>query len=305
VTSKPKVYIVILTWGQRKVTADCLRSVLALDYPAFDVVIVDNNSPDDTVEYVRSTFPQVMVLENERNLGYAAGCNIGIRYALEQSADYLLLLNNDTLVQPNLVNSLTSWAETHPSDAALTPLICYADDPKKVWFAGSNRNRLTLDSEDFILGQATQQIATEKDRQVDYVMGCAIFIRAKVLRQVGLFDESLFMYYEDMDLSLRIQAAGYKLRYVPGSTVLHRVEASTADVKPLRYYYRARASVHFFRKHVHGLHWLIVVPYRLGSSLKTLVKLLSKRQTPAAIAHLQGLRDGLRGHYAGERVINE
>lgn len=295
----PLVYVVILTWNHKDVTADCLQSVSAVDYPRLGAIVVDNASQDGTAEFVRRTFPHVRVVENERNLGYAAGCNVGIRYALERGADYVLLLNNDTLVQPNLVELLASWAEAHPDDAILTPLIRYADEPERVWCAGSRRRRLTLDSQDFGPGRP-ERVPIDHVREVDYVMGCAMFVRAETFRQIGLFDESLFFYYEDLDFSLRAQAAGYKLRYVPGSTVWHRVQASTSDAPPLRYYYKARGSVRFFRKHVRGPHWLIILPYRLGSGVKTVTRLLYRGQAQAARAYLQGLWDGVRGHYWNE-----
>jgi len=285
------------------VTADCLRSVLESNYPRLHIAVVDNASRDGTVEFVRRVFPQVTVIENQRNLGYAAGCNVGIRYALDKGAKYVFLLNNDTLVESGLIDLLVSWAESHPSDGILTPLICYTDKSKDVWFAGSRRRPLTLDTEEFGKGR-TKRISVKQSREVDYVIGCAMFVRSQVLREVGLFDESFFMYYEDLDLSIRAQTAGYKLRYVAGSAVWHRVETSTSNAPSLRYYYRARGSVRFYRKYVAGVHWLIILPYRLGSGLKTLANLLTRRQSRAALAYLQGLRDGIHGHYRDEYVLD-
>ena len=298
---RPSVYIITLSWNHRDVTAEFLRSLSAIDYAAAHTILVDNASSDGTAECVRLEFPGVTVIENERNLGFAAGCNIGIRHAIERGADYVFLLNNDTRVAPDLVGVLVSWAEAHPNDGLLTPLIRHADDVDRVWFAGSRRQRLTLDSGDFGPGRA-ERVPIEHSREVDYVMGCAMFIRVDTLRRVGLFDESFFMYHEDMDLSIRVQNAGYGLRFVPDSTVWHLVEVSTSDAPPLRYYYKARGSVRFFRKHVRGLHWIIIIPYRVGSGIKTVATLLLRRQTPALRAYLQGLWDGLRGDYTSEYV---
>jgi hypothetical protein len=286
------------------VTADCLESVIDSAYPKLQIIVVDNASQDGTVDFVQRTFPQVKVIENQRNLGYAAGCNVGIRYALDQGAKYIFLLNNDTFVESNLIDLLVSWAESHPNDAILTPLIRHADEPKRVWFAGSRRRRITLDTEDLGKGRA-ERITIKKSRAIDYVIGCAMFVRSQALREVGFFDESFFMYYEDLDLSLRVQTAGYNLRYVPGSVVWHRVEASTSNAPSLRYYYRARGSVRFYRKHVSGLHWLVILPYRLGSALKTLANLLRRKHSRAALAYLQGLRDGVCGRYWGKYGYSE
>jgi GT2 family glycosyltransferase len=299
---KPSVHIITLTWNHREVTADFLRSISAIDYPAAHTILVDNASCDGTADYVRLEFPSVTVIENERNLGFAAGCNVGIRHAIEAGADYVFLLNNDTQVEPNVVSVLVSWAEAHPRDGLLTPLIRHANDGDQIWFAGSRRGRLTLDSRDFGPGRS-ERVPIGHSREVDYVMGCAMFIRIDALCQVGLFDESFFMYHEDMDLSLRVQNAGYTLRYVPDASVRHLVEISTSDAPPLRYYYKARSSVRFYRKHVHGLHWAVIMPYRIGSAVKKVASLLLRRQTAAMRAYLRGLWDGLREDYTSEFVL--
>jgi GT2 family glycosyltransferase len=299
---KPSVYIITLTWNHRDVTSAFLRSISAIDYPAVQTILVDNASCDGTADYVRREFPSVTVIENERNLGFAAGCNVGIRHALEAGADYVFLLNNDTQVEANVVSALVSWAEAHPHDGLLTPLIRYADEGDQVWFAGSRRGRLTLDSENFGPGRP-ERVPIQHSREVDYVMGCAMFIRVEALRQVGLFDETFFMYHEDMDLSLRVQNAGYTLRYVPDACVRHLVEISTSDAPPLRYYYKARSSVRFYRKHVHGLHWAVIIPYRIGSAVKKVVSLVLTRQTAAMRAYVRGLWDGWRKDYRSEFVL--
>jgi hypothetical protein len=286
----PLVYIVILTLNHRDMTADCLRSVLQMTYPHYRVVIVDNGSTDGTVEFVKERFPDVTVIANSRNLGFAAGCNVGIRHAMAEGADYVLLLNNDTLVPPDLLDHLI--AQALPNAGILMPRISYSDEPGRLWFAGSRRHWLTLDARDFG-PYGPRQIHDNELCAVDYVFGTAMLIRRAVLERVGLFDEAFFMYYEDMDFCLRVRAAGFELYYVPGVTVQHRVSASTSTHPPIRYYHKARSSVYFFRKHTQGARWLIIVPYRLGSAVCTVMRLLRQRQWIAVRAYLRGLADGL------------
>lgn len=289
----PLVYIIILTWNQRALTADCLNSVLQITYPNFRIVVVDNGSVDDTAEFIQREFPEVMLIKNPYNFGFAAGSNIGILFALAHKADYILLLNNDTTVSPDFLERLIAEAQSLPDAGILVPKIT-EERKDKIWFTGSRKHWLTLDAIDF--GPwGPRQIAGEETRRVDYAFGTAMLIRREVIENIGLLDESFFMYYEDMDFCLRAQAAGYGIYYVGTAVVQHRISASTStkDHLPFRYYHKAYSSVIFFRKHTRGMRYLIVIPYRVGSALCTLLRLARLRQVKAMKAYIRGLIDGL------------
>jgi len=286
----PLVYIIILTWNHWELTFRCLSSVLRITYPNYQVVIVDNGSRDGTVDFIREKFPMIKIIANSCNLGFAAGCNVGIQYAASKGADYVLLLNNDTLVAPDFLDKMIAHAQVLPKAGILAPKIVYADGSGRLWFAGGHCHPLTLDV--VSLGLST---SNNEPQPVDYVFGTAMLIRKNVLEEIGLFDELFFMYYEDMDFCLRARKAGYKIYYVPAAVVYHHVAASTAMFLPARYYHKARSSVLFFRKHVSGARYLIIVPYRLGSAMHTLIRLIRQQQVNAAKAYLQGLKDGLKG----------
>jgi len=251
---------------------------------------VDNGSRDGTVDFIREKFPAVKVIANSCNLGFAAGCNVGIRYAVSKRADYVLLLNNDTLVAPDFLDKLIAHAQVLPNAGILAPKIVYADGSGRLWFAGGHCHPITLD-----VVSSGLSTSNSEPQPVDYVFGTAMLIRKNVLEDVGLFDELFFMYYEDMDFCLRARRAGYKIYYIPAAIVHHHVAASTAMFLPARYYHKARSSVLFFRKHASGARYLIIVLYRLGSAIHTLIHLIRQQQVNAAKAYLQGLKDGLKG----------
>lgn len=289
----PRVLIILLTWNHWEVTTACLTAIRRLTYPNYGVLVVDNGSADGTPDLIRVGFPNVAVIENGRNLGFAAGCNVGLGQALAQAADYALLLNNDTLVEPDMLDQLVAAAGRLPDAGLLAPQMRYADRPEAVWFSASRRHPWTLEARDFgphgprRHHQATGPVA------VDYIFGTAMLLPARALRRVGGFDEAFFMYYEDMDLCLRLQAAGFQLYYVPQARLYHQVSASTTGAAPLRYGYKARSSIIFFRKHVRGWRWLVVIPYRLGSLARTTLRLTWRGEWGALQAYWRGWREGL------------
>ncbi len=290
--SLPHVAVVIPAWNHWPLTADCLTSLIRVHYPNLHIILVDNGSTDATAEWARRDFPAVEVIRQEQNRGFAAGINLGLRQALKSEAPYILALNNDTLVPPDLFDAPIGTMESESDIGMLTCRINYADDPKRVWTVGSRRRPLTLAALDFGPGRLDAQLATVP-RDVDYILGCAVFLRASTLSATGLFDERYFMYYEDLDLCLRFQRAGYRLRYLPQPIILHRVGASTEETQPLRQFLLARSSIRFYAEYGRGRYWLFV-PYRLGSALRTVGRLFLKRQPQSAWAYLQGLLAGLR-----------
>ena len=291
---RPLVYVVTLTWDQREDTIKCLGSLSQITYPHYRLLLVDNASVDGTVEAVRVRFPDVEVIVNPRNLGFPGGFNVGLRYALAQGANYVFMINNDTFVELNILDKLMSCAD--PSDVGiLAPKIYYADEPNRIWSVGGRRHPWTLEMIDKGDGQLDQ--GQWKDTiERDYLVGCALLLKRSLLEDVGLFDTGYCpIYYEDVDLCLRARQAGYRLLLVPSARMWHKVSASGGGAgSPRERYLMARNSVRFFRKHVQGWRWLVVIPYRLGSAVKTTIRLLYHGRRKSALAYLRGLCDGLR-----------
>ncbi|RLC82082.1 MAG: glycosyltransferase family 2 protein [Chloroflexi bacterium] len=288
----PLVYVIMLTWNQKKDTLTCLDSLSRMTYPNYRIVVVDNGSTDDTVPAVRNQYTEVEVIVNPRNLGFTGGTNVGLRHALSQGTDFVFSINNDTLVSSDILDELISHAAP-PDVGVVAPKIYYADESQRIWSVGARQHPLTLEMTD----KGRNQIDTGQWEQVlerDYLLGCAQLLKRSVLEEVGLLDETFFLYYDDLDFCLRARKAGYRLLLVPQAKMWHKVAASAGGVdSPRVRYYRARSSVWFLRKHMRGLHWLIVIPYRFGSAVKALLYFAAQQRWDLAQSYLQGLRDGL------------
>jgi len=288
----PLVYAVTLAWNRCDDTMACVASLLQSTYQPLRVIVCDNGSTDGTPQALRAAFPQIEVLELGRNLGFAAGANAGLRQALAARADHILLINNDTTVAPSMVERLV--AATAPGVGIVAPMIYYAAAPDTIWSAGGLRSRWTLEQLHDLRGRHDVG-GWPKAQARDFVPGCAMLLSRTVLETVGLFDERFFMYYEDSDLCLRVRRADYRILLAPAAQMWHKVAISSGGTdSPAERYAMARSSVLFFRKHVHGWQWMIVGPFRLGSAIKTTVRLLWLRRLTATAAYWRGLFDGWR-----------
>ena len=289
----PLVYVITLTWNQKEDTLGCLESLSRMTYPHCRFLVVDNGSADDTLVAVAREFPDVEIVANHKNLGFQGGFNAGLRYALDRGAEFLFIINNDTYVAPDLLDALLS--HTNDDDVGmLAPKIYYADEPTRIWSVGGDRHPWTfemVDKGDNEIDEGQWDEVLERD----YLVGCALLMRRSLLQTVGLFDEGYYpIYYEDVDLCVRARAAGFKLLLVPTARMWHRVSASSGGANsPRERYLMARNSIRFFRKHIRGLRWLAVIPYRFGSAVKTIVRLALNGRYRAAFSYLQGLCHGL------------
>jgi GT2 family glycosyltransferase len=286
----PLVVAVTVNWNRREDTLACLRSLAALSYPNVQILVVDNGSTDGSVAAIRTNFPQVEQILNRSNLGFAGGFNQGLRRALQLKADYVFILNNDTLAPSALLEPLV-LAAGEPDVGVTAPVIVYAADPTQIWSAGAGRNSLTLE----LTGDHGRGERLEAVMPREFVSGCAMLIKRVVLEQVDLLDERFFMYYEDSDYCLRVRRAGYRLLVVPGASLLHKVSLSSngSDSQSERYW-MGRSSVLFFRKHIHGWRWLPVMFWRSGSLIKTTLRLLMAGRADSARAYVVGVIDGWR-----------
>lgn len=234
-----KVFIVVLNYNGRKFIKKCLSSVFKLEYPNFEVVVVDNNSTDGSLEIAKNTFSRANFIKNEENLGFSAGNNVGIRFSLERMADYILILNNDAEVEKDFLAKLVGAGENNVGVGILSPVI-FSGLTKEVWFSGGKINWLRMRTEH------ERDIKKEECYATGYVTGCAMLIKASVFKSIGLFDENFFLYWEDADFSLRAQRAGFGNRLVSSSWVYH-FENSEKNNKN-KIYWLVFSGLLFFKK---------------------------------------------------------
>ncbi|HET7091217.1 MAG TPA: glycosyltransferase family 2 protein [Anaerolineae bacterium] len=288
----PLVYILTLNWNNLSATTDFLRSCATLTYPNFRVLVIDNASETGPLDVVLAQFPATELIVNDSNKGFAGGMNVGIQYALHRGADFIFLANNDTLLAPDMLDQLVGAAIECKADLASPAIYCLGL-PDRIWSIGGRRSLVTLE-----VAQCYRRLDVSELQEpfvVDYVTGCGMLLSRRCVEKVGLFDERFFMYYEDSDYCLRARTEGCKIIVAPCARMWHHIAATIGGSNsPAERYHMALASVQFFKKHVCGWRWFIVILYRTASACKTVLRLTLSGHRASVCAYLRGLQDGLR-----------
>lgn len=261
--NKPGIFtaIVLLNWNSGDMTAECIRSLLKMNAQDYAIIVVDNGSKDGSAAYLQEQFPEITVLPQNHNLGFAAGCNVGMKLALEWGVKFVLPLNNDTVVDPDFLTELHATAHQHPQAAMISPKIYFWEPPTRIWWAGGNFS-LWAGIPKHVGRKALDQGQFGKDGTVDWATGCAVLIRCEVLRKVGLFDESFFGNAEDLDLSLRMRKAGYQVWFAPKAKLWHKegVDYRKNAGEYLRKFTGTRNLLYVMQKHAQPVQWLTFLP---------------------------------------------
>jgi GT2 family glycosyltransferase len=291
-----RVIVVVLNWNRRADTLACLASLLEQTYRDLSIVVVDNGSTDGSVAGIRATYPMVTVIENGTNLGYSEGNNVGIRYALERDAEYVMVLNNDTLADPAMLENLFLAAECDQKIAAVGPKILYFAHPQRIWSAGAVINYTETVSRSRGYGQPDRgQLDRRED--VDMVSGCAMLLRREALIEIGPFDPVYSpAYFEDADWCLRARQHGYRVRYVPEAKLWHKVSLSSGgEYNPKERYLLGLNSVTFMKRYANWLQWIKFLIFAVGSLPAVYIVRSCQGRGYAVVAKAAGIMDGLRG----------
>ncbi len=238
-----KVGIVILNYKVKELTLKCIKSVLDSSYKNISIFVVDNNSKDN-VEEVLKKYP-LTFLQNEQNLGYSGGNNIGIKAALKTDVDYIFILNPDTTIEENTIEILVKKAQELKSDI-LNPKIYFADS-KRIWFAGKKFDKSNVLGTHIGVNEEDKG-QFDKDEELEDATGAALFISRAVFEKIGLFDERYFLYYEETDFVFRAKKAGFKIMYIHQAIVYHKNAQSTGLGSPLQDYFITRNRMLFASK---------------------------------------------------------
>lgn len=251
----PRVFIIILHYSSIKDTEECLKSLKGLDYDNFKIIIVDNGTnhkikPGDNV-----------LIRSKENIGFAAGNNIGIKYALDNKADYVLLLNNDTVVHPNFLKELIGAGENNDKIGILGPKIYYHNS-NKTWFAGGKVN--------FFYTKGIHVFG-----KTDYITGCCMLIKKQVINKIGLMHEPYFLYFEDADYCLNARRKGFKCMIVHSSKIWHKVSQSIKKDSFEYIYYNTRNGLLLCMRNAFFLLKIFVfLDYCFLMYIKQLIKLI-------------------------------
>lgn len=267
--------VVILNYNRGDLLRACLQSLLVSETThRINVWVVDNASPDDSVAIVEREFPQARLIRNERNTGFASGNNLALRQIVEvERSDFVMLLNNDTVVQPAALDTLITYLEQHPAVGAVGPKLLLLDGsldlacrrsfptPAVSFYRMSGLSKLFPHSARFGRYNMTY-LDPDVETEVDALVGAAMVVRTSVVREVGLLDESFFMYGEDLDWCYRIKSFGWRIVYHPQAVIHHHKRAASTRraIPSIRAFYDAMRIFHrkhYARRTIAPINWLI------------------------------------------------
>ena len=270
------VVVVVLNWNGWQDTVACIGSILRQNYASLKLLVVDNDSADDSVAQIKKAMPGVELLQSGANLGFGGGCNVGIRQALSRGADYVWLINSDATADPHALSALVRVADGNAVLASVGSVLYEAEASDKVQLWGGGQVRLWS-------GQCQNQRAAAP---LDFISGASVLLRCAAIEKVGLFDEStFFMYWEDADLSFRLRRAGWQLAVAEDSRVWHKQFASVGKNSLALDQYFTRSGVRFLKRY--SAIPFVSISLMLG---RMLVKRLLAGQLTRARAVVRGFR---------------
>jgi GT2 family glycosyltransferase len=266
----------VLNWCNDHDTKACVDSLIAQDYPALDVLIVDNGSPDGSGSRLHARYPNVDYLQTGQNLGYAGGNNRGMARALNGGADYVLVINNDTVLEKSCVRELVDAAGGEEGIGAVGAKILRYDHPDRIWFDGGVFDRMRAIGHHLRENEVDANPAGRAVSDVSFLTGCCLLIPAATLRRVGYFRDEFFCYTEDVEYGLRLMNSGLRLAYAPAARLLHRVPPAGTPPSPAQIRLRDRNRRRIVRLHYSVVHAAIFAiwyyPTRIGSMIRYVVQ---------------------------------
>lgn len=289
---EPKVCVVTLNWNRKEDTIECIESIQKMDYPNYEIVIVDNGSTDGSTDAFRERFSEITVIENERNLGYSLGFNKGIEYALSRNIPYILILNNDTIVDRRLLTECVKLAECDPKIGFVSGKVYSYHETNRlqtVGKTGSIERLIHVGAGEVDRGQY------DTIREYEFLDDVFLLARKEVFEKVGMYDPNFFLYYEETDLCARVRKAGFKLMYTPHAKLWHKGSLSTGGgVNPINTYYLARNKILFLKRNASPTQFkrflvkysLFRFPIQLGCHIK-------HKQFNCIIPHMKGVVSGV------------
>lgn len=299
------VALLLLNWNTPVHTSNCIRSLLThCNSNLFDIIVADNGSTDGSLIQLKAQFPELIYLDNKKNLGYAEGNNQAIRYSIDRGYTYSLIMNNDTEVDEDLVSGLLQHLQNHPEAAAVQPAIYWLHNKTAIWNGEGKYNAFTgsVQSNKSIPQPAAAYTSAK------WLTGCCMLVKNEVLKTTGLFNKQFFLYYEDVELSFRIRAAGHELHYLPTVKLYHEAGASSqrsskekeGTLSPIIHYYVNRNHIWFLRRFGNPLFYPLMFGYYLPYYLAYYCYFMIRGRKKKAEYLFNGIKDGF---FTPETVI--
>jgi len=290
----PKTSIIILNWNGEKDTLECLNSLKKLDYKGCDITVVDNCSTDGSAETIKKQFQLIKLIKNPKNLGWAGGNNIGIKYALENKAEYVLLLNNDTVVDEKFLSEMIKIAQSDKKIGIISSKSYFYSSPNVLQYATLRFN--------FKKGRSILEGYGQEDKgqfdtpqEINFCGGACILVKREVFEKIGLLDEDYFMYFDDTDFGTRAIKAGYKIIFCPKAKIWHKVSASSRGQNNLfKDHLMSRNRIIFMKKHANKGQFYRFLAYLFLESAIAFLTFIKKGKFDVLKSTIKGILEGIK-----------
>ena len=290
----PRVLGIVLNYNGRDLTLETLGSLLGSDLPGLDLLVVDNGSDDGSDAAVGERFPSVRRVRTEVNLGISGGLNLGFRIGLDEGYDYLVAMNNDLEVAPDMMSELVRLAEATPRAGCVGPkCYYYFGDRRRLWSAGGVLRFREAVTRERGMGELDRG-QFDRDQPVDYVNGACMLIRRQTMLDAGLWDPVYGVSVEDADFCTRAVRAGWECWYAHRARLWHMVSPTTGGYTASRTFRTGRSTAIYVRKYAGLLGWLSYLAWSGAALLGALAREAPRGNASAVVAKYRGLWAGLR-----------
>ncbi|HAA64159.1 MAG TPA: glycosyltransferase family 2 protein [Thermoanaerobacter sp.] len=287
---EPKIGIVIVNYNGEKYINDCVRSISESTYKNYMVIVVDNASTDNSIKNLEEEFKErITIIKNNENLGFSSANNIGIKYALQNGCEFVILLNNDTVIDKDLIHNMVSTSLSN-DNAIISPKIYYYNEPNKIWSAGGGINWKKGLSFHYGFNQIDKGQFDEQ-KEIDFATGCCILIHKSVFEKVGYLAEEYFLYFEDTDFCVRAKQKGIKIIYEPKAKLWHKVSSTTGGEESLiTLYYGNRNRLYFNEKFNKENKFCYLTYFYITRMIKLLIWLIKGQKDKIKVV-LEAIKD--------------
>ena len=289
---EPLVSIITINYNESEVTLDLLRSIRGLTYSNYEIIVVDNASPQDNPDIIKEKYPEVFLIKSQENLGFAGGNNLGVKQA---KGEYLLFINNDTIVPQDFIQPLVETFQRDKGIGMVSPKIKFHWDPTLIQYAGyTPMNKWTIRNSSIGYHQKDDG-NFDTPMETQSIHGAAMMVPRHIVDEVGMMTEVYFLYYEEHDWAEMIKRAGYRIFYQPKSHILHKESVSTGKFSPLKTYYLSRNRILFARRNFKPFPLCISLAFQLLVSIpKQTLTFTLKREFEHLTAFWQAISWNLR-----------
>lgn len=292
--NSPLISIIIPTWNLKNDLVECIKSILESRYKPIKIIVVDNASIDGTAKFISTNYPEIKLIKNDQNLGFAAAVNQGIREGIQLKSDYFFILNNDTIINPETISNLLAIYLSNSNAGIVVPKVLFFENPNLIYSIGDKVVPIIPIPKRIGYKQFNKS-KYFKLFELDYVTGCAMLISKDTIDKVGYFNEGYFMYYEDAEFCFRVKQKNLKI-YCDGNTsILHKVALSSRHIQEKIIELRAKNRILFFNTHNHGMFGFLTIPFLCVIDFFKILKfLILEKNKIKAKSYARGIINGLK-----------